>query len=287
MPTDDMDTPTDPKLLGSADDEGEVVPKKDPALFEDAAAEPEAETPPADAVAEEGDPARDKQIPRARFDEVNAKLHEEREAKAAAEAIAAAAQAELAALKAGPPPDIKAMIKERNAALMSGEEDKAAELDMQIQAETEKRATERALAQADANALQREANRDYKQAYSQCLKDYPFLDAEAGNQEARAEVGEWRDFYIAKGEAPADALLKAAKRVAPAYTEAPADPANVSRIDPRKAAAIARNVKDAARQPAAASVAGAGNRAVPNLPAPKTQEEYEQLSDAERNKLLA
>ncbi|MDP3971314.1 MAG: hypothetical protein U1A72_11680 [Sulfuritalea sp.] len=281
--SDDMNEPTDPKLLGGEEDDGtEVVPKDDaPTAPEGEAEEPEPAAEPA------SEPARDAQIPRARFDEVNEKLHAERDARAASEAAAAAAQAELAALKAAPPPNIQALEKEYATAFMSGEEDKAAEIRASINAELVRQATEAAFARAEEKALQREADRDYKGTYAQVLKDYPFLDPKTGSQEAIAEGVEWRDYYVAKGKTPAEALVEAAKRIAPAYAAAPADPDNLTRLpDPRKAAAVARGAAAARAQPAA-PVAGVGNRAVPTAPAPQTQEEYEKLPEAERNKLLA
>ena len=277
MATDNFDEPTDKELLGDSPEE-EATPDA-----------PSEETPSEEAPAEapaDAEPARDAQIPRGRFDEVNAKLHAEREARAASDAAAAAAQAELAALKATPPPDIQALEKEYTTALMSGGEDQAAEIRGRINAELVRQATTAALSQAEERALARESTREYASTYKQICKDYPFLGAENGIEEARLEAVEWRDFYIAKGMTAAEALTKAVERIAPAYMT-PLAGDNVTRLpDPRKAAAIARGAAAAKAQPASPT-AGAGNRAVPVPPMPKSQEEYEALPDEERNKLLA
>jgi hypothetical protein len=70
MTIENIDDPVDPKLLGGEEPDAEVTPKKDPPETPSGdGAEPEP-----DAAVEgeaEADAARDKQIPRARFDEVN------------------------------------------------------------------------------------------------------------------------------------------------------------------------------------------------------------------------
>ncbi|MFH0934664.1 MAG: hypothetical protein V1879_05610 [Pseudomonadota bacterium] len=298
MPPEDMfdiDKAADPKLLGGEEPTAEelaaeAAAKKaaDDAAAAKAEAEGNAETDAAAKAAEEAgevaDPARDKQIPRARFDEVNTKLHEEREARAAAEAKLAA----LEAAKAAPAIDINALEKEYTTAIMGGEEDKAAELRSTINGELIRKASEQAFTRADQQAQKRESDRDYAYAYAQVVKDHPFLDVTTGNQEAIAEVVALRDTYCRQGMQAGQALTKAATLMAKVYAEPAADdPTNVLHLDPRKAAAIARNAAEANRQPASAAVAGAGNRAVATTPAPKTQEEYEKLPDAERVKLLA
>ena len=81
----DIDTPADMELLGGTpDDEPETNEEAgEPAAEAD---ETQDEAPEAAATEEETPPAkRDTVIPRARFDEVNAKLHAEREAREAAE----------------------------------------------------------------------------------------------------------------------------------------------------------------------------------------------------------
>ena len=81
----DIDTPADMELLGGTpDDEPETNEEAGEPAAE--ANETQDEAPEAAATEEETPPAkRDTVIPRARFDEVNAKLHAEREAREAAE----------------------------------------------------------------------------------------------------------------------------------------------------------------------------------------------------------
>jgi hypothetical protein len=292
----DPDKPADQKLLGGDEPTAEELAAEAAAkrVAEDtAAAKAEADATEAEAARVAGelaaaggdaDPTRDKQIPRARFDEVNTKLHEEREARTAVEARLAA----LEAAKVAPAIDINALEKEYTTAIMGGEEDKAAELRSTINGELIRQASEQAFTRADQQAQMRESNRDYANAYAKVVADYPFLDVTAGNKEAIAEVMDLRDTYFAKGMSASQALTKAAALMGKVYAPTAAeDPANVVQLDPRKAAAIARNAAEANRQPASAAVAGAGNRAVATAPIPKSQAEYEALSEAERNKLLA
>ena len=274
-----MDEKIDPETLAAvvkAEEGGDITQ-----VGEDTAAAGDDTVSGADDKTQKPDAAkRDQTIPRGRFDEVNTKLHAEREARERAEA-------ELAALKAAPPADIKALRKDYHEALMAGENDKADEIADKIDAENRRQAKEEAIAETDQRAAKREQERAFGLAVAQTLKDYPFLDSTTGNQEAIEEVVEWRDFYIARGIPAHEALTKAAAKVGPAYAEKPeADPDKVVQIDPRKAAAAARNAAAAKAQPAAL-VAGVGVRAVPTAQVPKTQAEYEKLSDADRESLLA
>jgi len=292
MPLENIDDPIDPKLLGGDEPTAEELASEAAAkkAADDAAEAEETEAEAARVAAElaaaggDTDQTRDKQIPRARFDEVNTKLHEEREARTVAEAKLAAIEA----AKAAPPLDINALEKEYTAAIMGGEEEKAAELRAKINGELIREASEQAFTRADQQAQKRESDRDYANVYAQVLKDHPFLDATTGNQEAIAEVVALRVTYCGRGMQAGQALTKAATLMAKVYMPPAADdPENVTRIDPRKAAAIARNAADANKQPASAALAGAGNRAVATAPVPKTQEDWDKLPEIERAKLLA
>jgi hypothetical protein len=169
-------------------------------------------------VAEGGDT-----IPRARFNEVNTELQAEREARLRAEG----ALAERRAIAGGEgeggegggaakPVDLKELNRQYRTKLMEGDEDAADAIMDQIQAETLARATDA----ADQRAIARENARLLNVAASEVVAEFPFLDsknAKTLNKAAVAEVVEWRDFYMAKGEAPDVALRKAAKKVGPLY----------------------------------------------------------------------
>ena len=221
-------------------------------------------------------------IPRARFDEVNSKLHQEREEKAAL-------QAELDRIrqqaKAESPSgvDIDALEDQYHDAIYDGDKDKAKSLRSQINAELEARAERRAADLAVAEISNREANSRLLAVVGEVVKAYPFLDSAGPDAipEAIAEVVEWRDFYMGKGMAAHEAVAKAAMKVAPGYaaTDEPA------KQDARKQAAMERNAKDSAAQPPA-NVTGIGNRATPIKPKIDTVKDWESLSAKEREEIL-
>ncbi|NMG64365.1 hypothetical protein GPA19_05320 [Azoarcus indigens] len=244
------------------------------------------------AAAAEGEPTqrqeRDPAIPRARFDEVNSKWRAEQER---AERL----EAELAQLRGAAAPvqkeeqepafDMVGKQKRYGEMLLAGDPEGAAKLLGEIHAEIRRAAEEEALAKAtariEANATQTQEQHDLAQAAARVLAAHPYID---GNEQAMSDLVEWRDFYAHKGMTPAQALEKAAERVALAYKpqEAPLPPA----VDPRKAAAVARAAADSTAQ-APAPAAGIGNRVAPPGPQVENQADWEKLSDAERDRMLA
>lgn len=293
MAFDDIDTPVpESELFGEAEaapepevtetDAGEVVAEDtdEPAVEADPAPEPEAE------AQEEAAPARAQVIPRARFDEVNAKLHAEREEKAQL-------MAQLEALRkpadtpAADAVDIEALEAQHFDAILSGEKDVAVRLRAQINAEIFAQAERKALEKAIQHTTAKEERSEFDQTVAAVHQQFPFLDhaSASANPEAIAEVVEWRNYYIDKGDSPATALQKAAGRVATVYA-APVQAAPVvQHTNTRKQVAIARNVAATGSQPPA-QVAGIGNRAVPPLPEVKTQNDWENLKESEREALL-
>lgn len=278
MSFDDIDTPaSDEELNGSADPIAPLV-NDPPAPVADDPAKGEVKTEETGTAAPEESPAeRNPVIPRARFDEVNAKLHAERER-------AEAAERRLAEIEAAKPPpaaenavDIKALIKESKVAMMDGDLDRAAEIDFKIYQEQQRASR----AEADEKFSQQMAKREMQSAmqsvFAKSVEAYPFLDhrADGANAVAIAEVIEWRDFYAAKGIPGHVALEKAVAKVAPGY--ASADPAPAPLVDPRKGNALARNAADAMAQPPA-QVAGVGNRAAP--PKPKVDSQPQEAPQA-------
>ncbi len=274
---DDLDTPVPEEEL-TGEKPPEVTPEVTPEVEKPAEPAPEAEPEAPEAKAEK---PRDQQIPRARFDEVNAKLQAERAAREAAEAKLAAAAAPVA--------DVSALEKEWRTAFLDGDEDKADEIRDKINTEIMRKATEQAYTQIDQKITQRDQERALNDAAKKATTDYPFLDSssETANAEAIKEVVEWRDFYIARGESWHDALIKAVDKVAPGYKPEPDTTGKVASIDDqRKAKAITRNAKAANAQPPQPA-SGVGNRAIPETPIPEKQEDWEKLPEAERAKMLS
>ena len=278
MSFDDIDTPVSEEELSGVQDTLDI--------------EQEPETPEPETVVEEVEEIearevepeqRSPTIPRARFDEVNAKLHQEREEKAAL-------QAELEKIrqqtKADNPSgvDIDSLEDQYHDAIYDGDKDKAKALRSQINAELEARAERRAADRAVAEISNREANSRLLAVVGEVVKTYPFLDSAGpnANPDAIAEVVEWRDFYMSKGMAAHEAVAKAAAKVAPGYINGQSEP---EKPDVRKQAALERNAKDAAAQPPA-NVTGIGNRATPIKPKIDTVKDWESLSAKEREEIL-
>ena len=279
----DIETPANMELLGGTpDDEPETNEEAgEPAAEAD---ETKDEAPEAAATEEEAPPAkRDPVIPRARFDEVNAKLHAAREE---AEQLRAALEA-----KASPDPasavDVDALEDQYFEAILEGDKDKAKGLRSKINAEIYTKAEAASTAAVSASLSQREAKTSFEKAVAQTVTDFPFLDSNSpeSSPEAIAEVVEWRDFYIAKGDSPASALQKAAQKVAPLYATASPD-TQPPATDKRKQAAVANAAKANAAQPPRVD-AGVGNRSIPAGDSiVGNQDKWEKASEAERMRFL-
>lgn len=279
----DIETPANMELLGGTpDDEPETNEEAgEPAAEAD---ETKDEAPEAAETEEEDPPAkRDPVIPRARFDEVNAKLHAAREE---AEQLRAALEA-----KASPEPasavDVDALEDQYFEAILEGDKDKAKGLRSKINAEIYNKAEAASTAAVSASLSQREAKTSFEKAVAQTVTDFPFLDSNSpeSSPEAIAEVVEWRDFYIAKGDSPASALQKAAQKVAPLYATASPD-TQPPATDKRKQAAVANAAKANAAQPPRVD-AGVGNRSIPAGDSiVGNQDKWEKASEAERMRFL-
>lgn len=207
-------------------------------------------------------------IPKPRFDEVNEKrIRAEERARLAEEEVQRLRGGKAAEKKDDAPAiDLKDLRKQQRAALMEGDEDKAAELDDKIDAEMERRATERAMS-AISESNSRTALAD---AAAAVIGDFPFLDSKSkgANKEAIDEVVSFRNTYIKAGMSPADALLKAAAKVGKFYApkkKADADEDDEeptvakSKIDELKAARLKKNAAAANAQPSRLD-GGVGNR---------------------------
>ena len=288
----DFEGETDLELLGGKfDDEPKV--EETPVEPEVVAEEHKAEEPEVKAEEpieeEEPQPKRDAVIPRARFDEVNAKLHAEREE-------AARLRAELEALSKPKTPQAEINVDSLEdayfEAIINGDKDKAREIRSTINAEIYNRAKAASEDVVTTTLTQREIQSSFSKAVEQTVSDYPFLDSTSpeASPEAIGEVVEWRDMYISKGDSPAVALQKAAAKVAPLYAPKPEvkeDPVVPAPVDKRKQAALALAAKTAGSQPPPVE-AGIGNRAIPlGDDLISDQNKWDKASDAERLRLLA
>ena len=287
----DFEGETDLELLGgvidedqTADPEPEVVEEAEPAP--EVAPEPNPEQEEEDAP----QPKRDAVIPRARFDEVNAKLHAEREEanrlRAELEALNRSSTTQADAI------DVDTLEDQFFDAIINGEKERAKEIRAQINAEIYNKARAASEEVVSTTLTQREIQSSFAKAVEQTVTDYPFLDSNSpdANAEAIGEVVEWRDFYLSKGDTPAAALQKAAAKIAPIYnktTEPTPDPTPEPLTDKRKQAAIANAAKASAAQPPAVE-AGIGNRAVPfGDDIIGDQAKWEKASEAERLRMLS
>ena len=253
---------------------------------------PAAEVAATPAVEEEEAAKPNGMIPKARFDEVN-------NAKKAAELREATLLAEIDALRKGEvkpeavkeaaaeaAPDVGALEEQYADALMDGDRDKARELRMQINAiirdsavqEIEHRSS-KAIESGNINA-----------AAAAVIAQYPEFDdaGESANAEAIDEMVEMRDFYItSKGMSPAEAITKAAEKVARMYgLGAKADPEETPAVDDRTVVAIRRGAAVAAGQPNTSAV-GVGTRqdaAKVNIQT-MSEEQFEALPEAEKKRM--
>ncbi len=287
----DFEGETDLELLGGViDDETKDNPKPEVEKEDDPAPEvepePKAETEEEDAPP----PKRDSVIPRARFDEVNAKLHAEREEanrlRAELEALNKPNAAQAAEI------DVDTLEDQFFDAIINGEKERAKEIRAQINAEIYNKARAASEEVVSTTLTQREIQSSFAKVVEQTVTDYPFLDSNSpdANAEAIGEVVEWRDFYLSKGDTPAAALQKAAAKIAPIYnktTEPTPDPTPEPLTDKRKQAALATAAKASAAQPPAVE-AGIGNRAIPfGDDIIGDQAKWEKASEAERLRMLS
>ena len=280
----DFEGETDLELLGGViDEEPKVDPEPEPTPAPTPDPEPKEEEAPKSDEEDAPQPKRDAVIPRARFDEVNAKLHAEREE-------ANRLRAELEALNRSSTTqadviDVDTLEDQFFDAIINGEKERAKEIRAQINAEIYTKARAASEEAVSTTLTQREIQSSFAKAVEQTVTDYPFLDSNStdANAEAIGEVVEWRDFYLSKGDTPAAALQKAAAKIAPIYSKA----APELPTDKRKQAALATAAKASAAQPPAVE-AGIGNRAIPfGDDIIGDQAKWEKASEAERLRMLS
>ena len=288
MTFDDIDTPLSDELLSGDDEAGDLPPNEPEAKVEKVAA-PEVqevkEEEKAPEPAAEAKPEREPVIPRARFDELNAKLHAEREETERLRALLEQNAKPDAVTPAPQTDDIEALEAQYFDAMIDGDRTKAVAIRSQINRMIQTQAETEAAQKVAGEMTAREQRTSFESAVSQTLDAYPFLDSASpdANMDAIADVIEWRDFYINKGATPAAALQKAAAKIGPMYAETK-QPTPEMKTDTRKQDALKRNLADAESQ-APAPVAGIGNRAVPT-PKVETQKDWDRLTEQEREALL-
>lgn len=232
-------------------------------------------------------------IPKARFDEVN-------NAKKAAELREATLLAEIKALRRGEvkpeavpakesvaeaAPEVATLEDAYTDALMDGDRDKARELRMQINAIIR----DSAVQEIEHRSSQATESQNINVAAAAVIEQYPeFNDAsEIANAEAIGELVEMRDFFIAaKGMSPAEAITKAAEKVARMYNLGAEPVDETKQVDDRTVVAIKRGARVAAAQPNTSAV-GVGTRqdaAKVNIQT-MSEEQFEALPDAEKRRM--
>ena len=283
----DFEGETDLELLGGViDDEHKADPEPEPTPEPMPDPEPKAEEDPKPEEDGAPQPRRDAVIPRARFDEVNAKLHAEREEanrlRAELEALNRSSTTQADAI------DVDTLEDQFFDAIINGEKERAKEIRAQINAEIYNKARAASEEAVSSTLTQREMQTSFTSAVEQTIKAYPFLDSTKpeANAEAIAEVVEWRDFFISKGESPAIALQKAAGKVAPLYTTK-TEPTPTPPVDTRKQKAVEVAARTANAQPPSVE-AGVGNRSIPlGDDLINDQNKWDKASEAERQRFLA
>lgn len=160
------------------------------------------------------------------------------------------------------PPDLKALQKERNAKLLEGDEDAAAELDAQIAQHIANSA-----AQAAVNAVTTQTRQErMNAAVAEVISLYPALNERKRkfSQDTVDEVSALRDVYIKRGDAADVALRKAAKRICerPGRSVDGDEGEGRQRRDPnrRTQAELSRAVRNARRTPPALSRNGSSGK---------------------------
>lgn len=241
-------------------------------------------------------------IPYERFAEVNdaRKRAEdaaaaEREARIRMEEQLRMAQAQPKAPAAPPAPavDERALIKQRNTALLEGDDDKVMEIEAQLEAARSARAEERALArlrqeQAEAQAAVQAT--ELQQVALQVVQSYPFLNSDSpeADRDAIEDVLALRDRNIARGMSQAAALQKAVERYKPLLDAklTPAQPAAAPETS-KVAESKLRNARAAAAQPPSLDTGLSPGAAPQMLDVEKmSREEWAALPEAERMKYL-
>lgn len=247
-----------------------------------------------------GEDEKPRMIPHARFNEVNESLKAEREARLRLEEELARARGAAPVPEEKQEADQPAVFDFEDAdarldeAMYEGDSDKAKQIRAEIRAaeraELERLAEEKAEARYQARMeaqQQKQAQTEFEQAAARAAAKYSFLDGNSPDldEEAVGEVIALRDAYVGRGMGFAEALTKAADRVAKLYGHAEADDdADPPAKEKQRLTAdqIARNLEREKQIPARDK--GVGERAnridYENL----SEDEFDNLSESEKRK---
>lgn len=283
----DIDTPADMKLLG-----GET--EQEPEHEEDLEQEAEQDQEEIDASGQDEDEGaeeeqaqpqkRDQAIPRARFDEVNAKLHAAREE---AEQLRAALAAKQEQEQAPASVDLDELEDRFYDALLLDDREEAKKIRAQINADMFARAEAASVNAVSRQLAEQAAESQFQLIAKQAVTVYPFLDIEsnAANNDAINDVLSWRGMYESQGHSKANALAMAVNKVGPYYHRtAPAeeDPP----VDARKQKAMRLAAETAALQPPRVD-GGVGARAIPaSREILGNQDKWDRAPESERMRFL-
>lgn len=176
--------------------------------------------------------------------------------------------------------------------LMEGNTKKAAEIRREINNALKAEAKDEAVAESELRSNSQRAADRLTESAEEMIDKYPFLDDKnkaVANKEAIAEVIEWRDFYMSKGNPPHVALRKAADKIGPQYAKADEveEEEEQTPAQRRNVTSIMRGVKVAQQQPQRLSATGTGERARAGKVnvAEMTEDEFEKMSPAEKKRL--
>ena len=257
------------------------------------AAEPEPEPEP---VAEDkGADKTEARIPKARFDEVNARMKQAEAEKQALEAQLRALQQPQAAPAPQAPAqagqvDINAAEDAYLEALRQGDAARARQIRVAINAHIQQQAENAAIEKVTATLSKREVETSLLAVATDAVAKYSFLneDSEDANPEAIGEVVEFRDFYVSRGDRADVALKKAVEKIAKMYAPKAApkpEPEPELKTDTRAKEAIQRNALAANAQPA--PLAGVGERASKARydVSKMTEDEFDALPASEKKRL--
>lgn len=277
----DIDTPADLELLGGSEEE-EIDPEQQNEAEEEQQEESAVEEQEIDEE-EPAPPKRDPVIPRARFDEVNAKLHAAREE---AEQLRAALAAKQEQAPAGV--DVDDLEDQYYEAIMSGDKEEAKKLRAQINSDLYARAEATSTAVVSRQLAEQAAEAQFQGVVNQAVTIYPFLDSssKSANKAAIDDVLSWRGMYEAQGHSKANALAMAVNKVGPYYHRPAQEQAEEQPVDTRKQKAMRLAAETAVLQPPRVDD-GVGTRAIPvSREILGNQDKWDRASESERMRFL-
>lgn len=277
----DIDTPADLELLGGSEEE-EIDPEQQNEAEEEQQEESAVEEQEIDEE-EPAPPKRDPVIPRARFDEVNAKLHAAREEAEQLRAALAAKQEQAPASV-----DVDDLEDQYYEAIMAGDKEEAKKIRSQINSDLYARAEATSTAVVSRQLAEQAAEAQFQQVVKQAVTVYPFLDSasKSTNEAAIAEVLSWRGMYEAQGHSKANALAMAVNKVGPYYHRPAQEQAEEAPVDTRKQKAMRLAAETAVLQPPRVDD-GVGTRAIPvSKEILGNQDKWERASESERMRFL-